>query len=138
MVEVLNKLKDCLYEPTYGTGGMGANTDFETWLLGSNCSKVGPYLKEDRFVNMRQHPPAMVAAEKWRWVVYTCLEEILDVLMKNPEADYFWYTYPEHGGKLTWSEPHHDVVPSDSLRVDKQKIKVLLRDIKINQLLNAN
>ena len=126
MVEVLNKLKDCLYEPTYGTGGMGANTDFETWLLGSNCSKVGPYLKEDRFVNMRQH------------VVYTCLEEILDVLMKNPEADYFWYTYPEHGGKLTWSEPHHDVVPSDSLRVDKQKIKVLLRDIKINQLLNAN
>ena len=126
MVEVLNKLKDCLYEPTYGTGGMGANTDFETWLLGSNCSKVGPYLKEDRFENMRQY------------VVYTCLEEILDILIKNPEADYFWYTYPEHGGKLTWSEPHHDVVPSDSLRVDKQKIKVFLRDIKISQILNAN
>ena len=105
---------------------MGANRDFETWLLGSNCSKVGPYLKEDRFVNMRQQ------------VVYTCLEEILDVLMKNPEADYFWYTYPQHGGKLTWSEPHHDVVPSDSLRVDKQKIKVFLRDIKISQILNAN
>ena len=126
MVEVLNKLKECLYAQTYGTGGMGANRDFETWLLGSNCSKVGPYLKEDRFVNMRQQ------------VVYTCLEEILDVIMKHPQADYFWYTYAEHGGELTWVEPHHDVVPSDSLRVDKQKIKVFLRDIKIDQLLNAN
>jgi hypothetical protein len=118
MVETLDKLKDCLYSHDHG--------EFTNWLLNSNCSKVGPYLKEERFNNTLQY------------VVYTCLEEILDVLMKNPEADYFWYTYPEHGGKLTWSEPHHDVVPSDSLRVDKQKIKVLLRDIKINQLLNAN
>jgi hypothetical protein len=116
MVEILDKLKDCLY---------CGSEDFTYWLLKSNCSKVGPYLKEDRFENMRQY------------VVYTCLEEILDVLIKNPEADYFWYTYPQHGGELTWSEPHHHVVPSDSLRVDKQKIKILLRDIKINQILNA-
>ncbi len=118
MVETLDKLKQCLYSPDHG--------EFTNWLLNSNCSKVGPYLKEDRFENMRQY------------VVYTCLEEILDVLIKNPEADYFWYTYQEHGGKLTWSEPHHHVVPSDSIRVDKQKIKVFLRDIKINQILNAN
>ena len=118
MVETLDKLKECLYSHDYG--------EFTYWLLNSNCSKVGPYLKEDRFENTRQQ------------VVYSCLEEILDVLIKNPEADYFWYTYQEHGGKLTWSEPHHHVVPSDSLRVDKQKIKVLLRDIKINQILNAN
>lgn len=126
MVETLDKLKDCLYSVDYG--------EFTNWLLNSNCSRVSSYLKkspspyyrEDPFENMRQH------------VVYTCLEEILDVLIKNPEADYFWYTYPENGGRLTWSEPHHHVVPSDSLRVDKQKIKVFLRDIKISQILNAN
>jgi hypothetical protein len=32
------------------------------------------------------------------------------VLMKSPQADYFWYTYINRGqgGELTWSEPHHD------------------------------
>ena len=122
MKEILDELKSCLYEPTYGTGGMGANKDFENWLLKSNCSKIGPYLKEDRFINMRQE------------VVYTCLQEILDVLMRSPQADYFWYSY--NGGGLTWTEPHQEEVPADSLRVDKEKIKVLLRNIKINQVIS--
>ena len=121
MKEILDELKSCLYAETYGTGGMGANKDFETWLLKSNCSKIGPYLKEDRFINMRQE------------VVYTCLQEIFDVLMKSPQADYFWYS---HKGKLTWAEPEQDEVPINSLRVNKEKIKVFLRDIKINQVIN--
>jgi len=123
MKEILDELKSCLYAMTYGTGGMGANKDFETWLLQSNCSKIGPYLKEDRFINMRQE------------VVYTSLEEIFDVLMKYPQADYFWYSY--NGGQLTWVEPHQDEVPSDSLRVDKEKITVFLRNVKLNYLLRV-
>jgi hypothetical protein len=126
MKEILDELKSCLYTPTYAAG----NKDFETWLLQSNCSKIGPYLKEERFKNMLEY------------IVYGCLEEILDVLMRSPQADYFWYTYQtetnivkQNGGELTWAEPHHDVVPSDALRVDKEKIKVFLRDIKIDNIL---
>lgn len=122
MKEILDELKSCLYAETYGTGGMGANKDFETWLLQSNCSKVGPYLSEKRFNSTLQY------------VVYTCLQEIFDVLMKCPQADYFWYSY--NGGGLTWVEPHQDEVPSHSLRVDKHKIRIFLRDIKINQVIN--
>ena len=106
MKEILDELKSCLYEPTYGTGGMGANKDFETWLLQSNCST---YLSEN-----------------------SSLQEIFDVLMKSPQADYFWYS---HKGELTWAEPHQDEVPLYSLRVDKEKITVFLRDIKIKSLL---
>ena len=122
MKEILDELKSCLYTMTYGTGGMGANKDFETWLLQSNCGRVGPYLKEDRFINMRQE------------VVYTCLQEIFDVLIRCPQADYFWYGYNNSG--LTWVEPEQDEVPSDSLRVNKDKIRLFLRDIKINQVIN--
>lgn len=121
MKEILDELKSCLYAMSYGTGGFGANRDFETWLLKSNCSKVGPYLKEDRFSNMLQY------------VVYSSLEEIFDVLMKCPQADYFWYNY---SGQLTWVEPEQDEVHAESLRVHKEKIKVFLRDIKIKQLIN--
>ena len=127
MKEILDELKSCLYAPTYGTGGMGATSmpkykDFETWLLQSNYSKVGPYLSEKRFNNTLQY------------VVYSSLEEIFDVLMKCPQADYFWYSY--NVGKLTWAEPEQDEVPSHSLRVNKERIKVFLRDIKINQLID--
>ena len=121
MKEILDELKSCLYAETYGTGGMGANKDFETWLLQSNCSKVGPYLSEKRF-NSTLH-----------YVIYSCLQEIFDVLMKSPQADYFWYSY--NGGQLTWVEPEQDEVPSDSLRVNKDKIRLFLRDIKIESLL---
>jgi len=98
--------------------------DFTLWLLSSNNPKVGPYLREDRFTNMRNS------------VECDSLMDIVNILMKEPEADYFWYTYKEHGGGLTYSLPHHDVVPGDSIRVNKEKIKVFLRDLKINQLLS--
>jgi len=64
------------------------------------------------------------------------LKDILDILLREPEADYFWYTYKEHGGGLTYALTHHDVIPSDALRVDKEKMKVFLRDIKIEILLH--
>lgn len=109
--EDLKELRDCFTE------------DFTEWLLKSNNPKVGPYLGEDRFINMRSY----VEGES--------LSDILDVLIKEPEADYFWYTYKEHGGGLTYALPHHDVVPSGAIRVNKEKIKVFLRNIKLNFLL---
>jgi hypothetical protein len=104
--------------------------DFTQWLLKSNNPKVGPYLGEERFTNMRLY----VEGES--------LGEILDILLREPLADYFWYTYSqvmvtqENGGRLTYSLPHHDVVPGNALRVDKEKMKVFLRDIKIDKIIN--
>jgi hypothetical protein len=60
------------------------------------------------------------------------LKEILDILLREPLADYFWYT--EKGG-LVYSLPHNNAVPSESLRVDKEKIKIFLRDTKIESIL---
>jgi len=105
-------IKDCFKE------------DFTEWLLKSNNPKVGPYLGEDRFKDMLDR------------IEEESLQEILDILLREPLADYFWYTYREHGGGLTYSLPHHDVVPGGALRVDKEKIKVFLRDYKINSILN--
>lgn len=99
--------------------------EFTYWLLKSNNPKVGPYLVEDRFKDML----AQVEKES--------LQEILDILLREPLADYFWYNWPEHGGKLTYALPHHDVVASGSLRVDKEKMKIFLRDIKIESLLGS-
>ena len=104
--------------------------EFSEWLLKSN--NVGtylyfqkkPYLGEDRFNDML----AQVEKES--------LQEILDILLREPLADYFWYGYPEHGGKLSYSLPHHDVVPGNGLRVDKEKIKIFLRDYKLQSLLS--
>ena len=81
-----------------------------------------------------------------------CLKEILDILLREPQADYFWYTYPvvaqieliyHHRGtssdtdsRLIYSLPKSQVVPSDSLRVDRDKVKAFLRDYKIESILN--
>ena len=76
------------------------------------------------------------------------LREILDILLREPLADYFWYSYPEHGGRLSYSLPHYDVLDSvrfdllkgkvlgDTIRVDKDKIKAFLRNYKIESILN--
>jgi hypothetical protein len=102
------ELKDCFRE------------DFSIWLNNSNHPKIKPYITHQSKLNK---------------VVEESLQEILDILLREPQADYFWYGYPEHGGKLSYSLPHHDVVPANSLRVDKEKIKIFLRDIKIEKLL---
>jgi hypothetical protein len=125
-------LKDCFrvdFNNTRDVRNFSAHspTDFTKWLLKSNNPKVGSnfflrYIGEERFKDML----AQVEEES--------LSEILDILLREPLADYFWYGYPEHGGKLSYSLPNHDVVPSDALRVDKEKIKVFLRDYKLEKL----
>jgi hypothetical protein len=103
------ELKDCFRE------------DFSIWLNNSNHPKIKPYITHQSKLNK---------------VVEESLQEILDILLREPLADYFWYGYPEHGGELSYSLPHHDVVPGNAIRIDKEKIKVFLRDIKIQTLLN--
>jgi hypothetical protein len=102
------ELKDCFKE------------DFIVWLSKSNNLKIKPYITHQSKLNI---------------IVEESLQEILQVLLREPLADYFWYGYPEHGGKLSYSLPHHDVVPANALRVDKEKIKIFLRDIKIETIL---
>jgi hypothetical protein len=122
------RLRECLIVDFPVVPGKG----FTQWLLKSNNPKVGPYLGEDRFKDM------LVQVER------ESLQEILDILLREPLADYFWYTYRENGGRLTYSLPHHDAQlrkksfvyrPSNALRVDKEKMKVFLRDIKIESIL---
>ena len=103
------RLKDCFKE------------DFIGWLNNSNHPKIKPYISH---------------VSKLNKIVEESLSEILDILLREPQADYFWYTYRENGGRLTYLLPHHDVVPGGAIRVDKEKIKVFLRDIKIELLLN--
>ena len=61
------------------------------------------------------------------------LKQILDILIREPNADYFWFNYK---GELTYTLPADYVqpVPGDAIRVDKAKIKSLIRDIKLNQI----
>ena len=68
------------------------------------------------------------------------IREILDILIREPLAAYFWYGYPEYGGKLSYSSyrPPSDYpvpVPGNAIRVDKEKMKIFLRDIKIDNIL---
>jgi hypothetical protein len=104
------RLKDCFKE------------DFNTWLVKSNNINIKPYISHKSKLDKG---------------VEDSLGEILEVLLREPLADYFWYGYPEHGGRLTYSLPSSDVqtVPGDSLRVDGEKIKIFLRDYKITELL---
>lgn len=93
--------------------------DFVEWLSKSNNPKIRHY---------KQHH------SKLNKIAEESLGDILDILLREPEADYFWYRYPEHGGELLYSLPHHDVVPSGALRVDKEKMKSFLRNWKLNKL----
>jgi hypothetical protein len=102
---------------------------FTQWLLQSNNTKIGTYL--DGFNRLKdRHKDMLVQVER------ESLQEILDILLREPLADYFWYTYKENGGQLCYSLPGDEVVPSGALRVDKEKIKPFLRDIKIQSLLD--
>ena len=109
------ELKDCFRE------------NFLVWLSESNNPKM-----ITRYVFLRLNSTSINESPKINEVVKESLGEILDILLREPEADYFWYAY----GKLSYSLPHHDVVPGNALRVDKEKIKIFLRDYKINQLIN--
>jgi hypothetical protein len=106
-------LKECFREGSRWT-------DFLSWLAQSNHPKIrSSYAFEPSELNK---------------VVEESLSEILDILLREPLADYFWYRYPEYGGELLYSLPHHDTVPADALRVDKEKIKSFLRNWKLEKL----
>jgi hypothetical protein len=117
---MIEELKDCFRE------------DFSTWLLRSNNPKIKPYTINNKY-----------NCTKLNKVVEESLQDILDILLREPQADYFWYNWdsnwnPEHGGKLSYSLPHHRRLytpPANALRVDKEKIKIFLRDIKIETIL---
>ena len=100
--------------------------EFLDWLAKSNNPKIKNWNVIEGTLKHLKHLQ-MVREES--------LSEILDILLREPGADYFWYGYPEHGGKLSYSLPHHDVVPSDALRVDKEKIKIFLRNYKLETIL---
>ena len=119
---MIERLRECFTE------------DFTQWLLKSNNPKVGSIFKfliQNNLVESR-HKDMLVQVEN------ESLQEILDILLREPLADYFWYTYKEHGGRLTYSLPSPEIqaVPGDALRVDKEKMKVFLRDIKLETLLH--
>lgn len=119
-MSVLSELRECFTE------------DFTEWLLNSNCLEVGPF---------RTITKGEWCIESWKMrrhfdkIQSKSLQEIFDILQKDPLADYFWYGYKEHGSKLSYSLPHHKVVPGDGLRVDKDKIKVFLRNVKLEMIL---
>ena len=104
------RLKDCFKE------------DFVVWLLRSNNPNIKTYISHKSKLDKG---------------VEDSLGEILEVLLREPLADYFWYGYPEYGGRLTYSLPSLEPqpVPGDSLKVDGEKIKIFLRDYKIGELL---
>ena len=99
--------------------------EFLDWLAKSNNPKIKNWNGIEGNLKHLKHLQ-MVREES--------LSEILDILLREPLADYFWYGYPEHGGKLSYSLPHHDTVPGDALRVNKEKIKVFLRNYKLEKL----
>jgi hypothetical protein len=118
MIDWIEELKECFI--------FQGEEDFTTWLLRSNCPKVikiGPSLGEERFTNMRLY----VEGES--------LKEILDILLREPLADYFWYSY---NGKLNYlvSSENQPVPNNVSLIVDSKRIKAFLRDIKIESIIN--
>jgi hypothetical protein len=111
--------------------------EFTEWLLKSNNPKVGSIFKfliQNKFDEDRHK-------DMWVRIENESLGEILDILLREPLADYFWYTYKENGGglgnRLTYSLPSPEIqaVPGDALRVDKEKMKVFLRDIKLEMVL---
>ena len=152
------ELKDCFIGPfswrnKTQVSGSPSPEGFTEWLLKiSNNPKVQQaYLGEldsdkeweDRLNDMLDQ------------VVKESLKQILDILLIEPTADYFWY----EGGYLYYSVPSNrtfqkfvqngyylqfgeagsidaiEGVPSNAIRVNKEKMKIFLRDYKLQTLL---
>lgn len=106
------------------------NSDgFNEWLWHSN-STVVKSIKDNMYLKLEFD---RIYLEDLPSHQEDVLEQILDILKRYPNADYFWFTYT---GELTYTLPSNDVqeVPGDAIRVDKEKIKSLIRDIKLNQI----
>jgi hypothetical protein len=95
--------------------------DFTGWLLKSNNKRIPNTMNGCSEIPLSE-------------IVEESLNEIFSILLDCPKADYFWYSYREHGSKLSYSLPNHQVVPGDALRVDKSKISAFFRDRKLESI----
>jgi hypothetical protein len=114
--------------------------DFTKWLLKSNNPKVVKDLDYDsyKWLFIRDGTAKILTDDNilvraFQLIEKESLEEILNIILREPLSDYFWYGYKEEGGKLFYSLPHH-VVPEGSLRVDHDRLKLFFRDIKLQEL----
>lgn len=123
---MIERLKECFKE------------DFTDWLLKSNCPEVGPFKREWELPpSIHLQCESSIMRRTFDKIQSKSLQDIFDILQREPLADYFWYGYPEHGGRLTYSLPSSKRLGQRNfLRVDKEKIKIFLRDIKIESILN--
>lgn len=116
-------LKDCFHSERNSSQGA-----FLKFLANSNHPEIVKAKEQKKQIS------GTPVFDKCKEIQESVLNQILEVILIEPEADYFWYGYPEHGSNFSYSLPHHDTVPSDALRVDKKKIKVFLRDYKLEKL----
>ena len=115
------ELKDCFKE------------DFKQWLLQSDNQKIRN-LKSITYINYHR----IYTTErdlKIDKIVEESLQEILNILLKEPLADYFWYY---NTNEISYCTPSMGPgpVPGEAITVDTDKIKVFLRDYKIEKKLN--
>lgn len=118
-------LKECFHSNNVGGSSTGA---FLKFLANSNHPEIVKAKEQKKSIS------GTPVLDKCKEIEESVLNQILEALLIEPEADYFWYGYPEYGSKFSYSLPHHDVVPSGALRVDKQKIKSFLRNWKLEHL----
>ena len=127
-------LRECFH---HKPGGTSTGAFFE-FLASSNHPEIVKAKKQTQemssFLNNFKHLIKTPILDKCKEIEESVLNQILDALLIEPEADYFWYGYPENGSRFIYSLPEHDMVPGDALRVDKEKIKSFLRNWKLEKL----
>jgi hypothetical protein len=127
-------LRECFHHTPGGT----STGSFFKFLASSDHPEIVKAKKQTQemssFTNNFKHLFKTPILDKCKEIEESVLNQILDTLLIETEADYFWYDYPEHGNELSYSLPEHDTVPGDALRVDKEKIKSFLRNWKLEKL----
>jgi hypothetical protein len=138
-VDTLEQLKYCFTE------------DFSKWLIKSNNHLVNNLLGAYAGTGNQDSERISEFWKEFEKAEKQSLQDILSIILREPEADYFWYVgnnksrdiyhvkfdlyYHVPTGEHQPVPGEPQTVPGDSLRVDKDKIKVLLRDYKINRIL---
>jgi hypothetical protein len=118
----LNELKKCF------------NEDFEEWLLNNSCPEIGPYKGDWWRESSRMRQNFYQIEKKY-------LKEILDILLNEPEADYFYFSSNLIYNKLLRNRINYSLYkqkynPGNSITINKEKIKLLLRDIKLDSIMD--
>ena len=101
------------------------NEDFEEWLLNNSCPEIGPYKGDWWRESSRMRQNFYQIEKKY-------LKEILDILLKEPEADYFYFSR----NRINYSLYKQKYNPGNSITINKEKIKLLLRDIKLDSIMD--